>query len=964
MSLARVLLVEDHVLNRELAEAVLADAGYEVVIAPDGEAGLAAAHSAHPDVILMDIELPGLDGLEATRRLKADATTREIPVLALTAYAMRGDEERARAAGCDGYLTKPIDRRALLTALGECLAARRTAVRDAEIATVLVVDDHTPNREVLAGYLAHVPCEVRHAIDGESALAAVAMDAPDLILLDVMMPGLDGFTVLRRLKANPTTATIPVVLVTALAERGDLMEGLDAGADEFLSKPVDRVELLARVRTLLRLKRLRDEREAETRSRLVSSEQRYHDLVQGLDAIVWEADAATLQFTFVSQRAETILGYAPARWLAEPSFWLTFVHPDDRERVVAVCRQAVRDERSQELEYRAVAADGHVVWLRDVVRVIRDDGDPRCKLRGLLVDITERREAAEALRESEERYALAARGANDGLWDWNLRTDELYLSPRWKSMLGHGEDELPNRPESWLGRVHPADIASLRAEIAAHLDGQTPHFEHEHRILDKTEAHRWMLSRGLAVRDPAGRAYRMTGSQTDITQRKEAEAQLLHDALHDALTGLPNRALFMDRLVRLIERAQRQPGYGFAVLWLDLDRFKIVNDSLGHLRGDQLLVEIAQRLKTRLRPEDTVARVGGDEFTFLLEDIRGVEEAVAVADQIQEVLALPFDLHGHEVYTTASIGIALSTAGYERPEDMLRDADTAMYRAKALGKARHAVFERTMHTSTVALLQSATDLRRAIEHHDFEVYYQPIVTLDSGKLAGFEALVRWRHPDRGIISPAEFIPVAEDIGLIVPIGRAVLREACRQMRAWQTQFPESDSLAVSVNLSAKQLALPDIVEQIGAILWETGLDCRHLKLEITESVLMEDLEAITAVLQRLRAQGICISVDDFGTGYSSLSYLHRLPVDILKIDRSFITGLGLDAGRSAIVHAIITLARDLGMDVIAEGVETPEQLAQLKQLQCKHGQGYLFSMARTADDAAELIASERGYVLR
>ena len=552
-----------------------------------------------------------------------------------------------------------------------------------------------------------------------------------------------------------------------------------------------------------------------------------------------------------------------------------------------------------------------------------------------------RKKTEEALRESEERYALACRGANDGLWDWNLQRNQVHFSPRWKSMLGYEESEMGGSPEEWFNRVHPEDLARVKADITAHLSGHTPHYENECRMLHKDGTYRWMLSRGLVVRDASGVASRMAGSQTDITEGKVA----------DGLTGLPNRVLFMDRLARCIERAKRREGYLFAVLFLDLDRFKVINDSLGHGIGDQLLIALARRLGECLRSGDTVAhfggshtfaRLGGDEFTILLEDIKNVSDAIRVADRIQKELAPPFNLGGHEVFTTTSIGIALSTTGCERPEDLLRDADTAMYRAKALGKARYEVFDLVMREHAVARLQLETDLRRALERQEFRVYYQPILSLRTDQIVGFEALSRWQHPSRGLLLPEEFVPLAEETGLIVPIGQWVLREACRQMQAWQPILLVTSPFVMSVNVSSKQFMQADLAEQIGKILMETGLSPRSLKLEITESVIMENTKLVKGVLQELKTLDICLGIDDFGTGYSSLSYLHRFPIDTLKIDRSFVGQMGSDRESAAIVRTIITLAHHLGMDVIAEGLETAEQLARLRALECEYGQGYLF----------------------
>lgn len=439
-----------------------------------------------------------------------------------------------------------------------------------------------------------------------------------------------------------------------------------------------------------------------------------------------------------------------------------------------------------------------------------------------------------------------------------------------------------------------------------------------------------------------------------IIHRKQSEELLRHNAFHDRLTNLPNRVLFMNRLADALKLKRRRKNYLFAVLFIDLDRFKLVNDSLGHMVGDQLLIAIARCLESCLRPKDTVARFGGDEFAILLKNIKDVNDAISVVRRIQEQLKLPFKLNGQEVFTSISVGIALNTIDYERPEDLLRDADTAMYQAKALGKARYEVFNSAMHDHVLTLLQLENSLQRAVERQELQIHYQPIVFLETGKITGFEALVRWQHPDRGLIFPNDFISIAEETGVIIPIGYWVLREVCRQLRAWQLQFPES-SLTISVNLSSKQFLQADLVTQISQILQETGLNPRHLKLEISESVIMENPESATVMLLQLKDLGFELHMDDFGTGYSSLSYLHRFPFDLLKIDRSFISRMDVNGKDLEIVRAIITLARNLNIDVIAEGLETAEQLAQLRALQCKYGQGYLFSKPVDQEVAEALI---------
>jgi diguanylate cyclase (GGDEF)-like protein/PAS domain S-box-containing protein len=564
-------------------------------------------------------------------------------------------------------------------------------------------------------------------------------------------------------------------------------------------------------------------------------------------------------------------------------------------------------------------------------------------VRRALRDAAERAEhqrALAALRESEERFALAVRGANDGLWDWNLKTGRIYFSPRWKAMLALAEDEIGDDPEEWFSRIHPEDAPRVRSEIELHLPGLTPHFESEHRIRGRDGSYRWVLSRGLAVRDTAGKAYRVAGSQTDITERKEAEKQLLRNAFYDTLTGLPNRALFLDRIGRAIEFGKRYEDYLFAALFLDFDRFKIINDSLGHLAGDQLLIAIGQRLKSCLRFGDTVARLGGDEFAILLEDIQDVDGATRVADQIQEALQRPFKLGRQEVFITASIGITSSATSYEQPEELLRDAETAMYRAKALGKARYDVFDLNLHARAVALLELEADLRRAVAGQEFQVYYQPIIALPSGQIAGVEALLRWHHPRRGLVAPAEFIPLAEETGLIAPLGEWVLRTVCRQNQAWQAAGVHN--LRTTVNFSARQFQYPGLLEMIEQALRQAQLPAQALELEITESTAMKDIDFSIAALTQLSRMGVRIAIDDFGTGYSSLAYLKRFPLNTLKIDQSFVRGLASDPDDAAIIAATIAMAHSLKLEVIAEGVETPEQLAFLRAQHCDEVQGHYF----------------------
>jgi diguanylate cyclase (GGDEF)-like protein/PAS domain S-box-containing protein len=546
------------------------------------------------------------------------------------------------------------------------------------------------------------------------------------------------------------------------------------------------------------------------------------------------------------------------------------------------------------------------------------------------------------LRSSQERYALAVRGANDGIWDWDLVASRAYFSPRWKTMLGHTVEEIGESAEDdWFARVHPDDVGRLRGAIGRHLAGRSPHFESEHRIRHATGGYRWVLSRGVAIRDRDGTATRMAGSMSDITDRKDAEQRLLHDALHDALTGLPNRALFMDRVTLALTRAERHPDYRCAILFLDLDRFKLVNDSFSHAVGDQLLIALARRLASSLRPGDTVARLGGDEFTILLDDVGAARDAAEVADRIQRALNEPFRVDGRELFVTASVGISLSESDI-RAAELLRNADIAMYDAKHQGKARSAVFDVTMHSRVVGQLQLENDLRTAIDTGTLRVFYQPIVDLGSGRLSGCEALARWPAGD-SVVLPEDFIPVAEDTGLIGSLGRYVLDEACARLTDWRRRGVVGLDIPVSVNVSGHQLCEPDLAADVAAALRRHGLPAEALRLEITESTILYDPERMHSALAELRRIGVQSQIDDFGTGYSSLTLLHHFPGDTLKIDRSFVSAMHDDEGSEEIVRAIIALAHNLGMRVIGEGIEDHDQAAKLRALGCEYGQGYLFA---------------------
>jgi diguanylate cyclase (GGDEF)-like protein/PAS domain S-box-containing protein len=574
-------------------------------------------------------------------------------------------------------------------------------------------------------------------------------------------------------------------------------------------------------------------------------------------------------------------------------------------------------------------------------------------------EISERALIEAELRQSEERFSLAANGANDGLWDWDLDDDHIYYSPRWKEMLGYAEDELNANLQEWFARIHPQDLVEAQLAISAHLEGVSDHFEHEYRIRHQNGSYLWVLTRGLAIRDAAGNAYRMAGSQTDITSKKRAEEKLSHDALHDSLTGLPNRGLFLDRLERVIELTNRNKDYVFAVLFLDIDRFKNVNDRYGHLVGDDLLIAVGERLCSSTRASDTVSRLGGDEFVVLVEDIENLDEAITISSRIHEKICQPFIIDGHEIFTSCSIGIIKNDESYARAGDFLRDADFAMYRAKSDGRSRYIVFDSDMRTDLMDRIWMEHDLQQAIAEGQFCLNYQPILSLRTGRLVGFEALIRWLHPTQGLIEPMLFIPLAEETRMIIPIGRWVIEEACQQLKEWGEKYPGDQPLTMSVNISGVQLSSQEFVNQVEEIITYAGINPSHLTFEITERMIVEDNLVATKVISRLRDLGVRVHLDDFGTGYSALSYLQRYPIDILKIDRAFIGKIEENGETVEIIKAILNLARDLNMSVIAEGIETEYQFDLLKELNCHFGQGYYFAKPMTPEAAEGMLADNK-----
>jgi len=687
--------------------------------------------------------------------------------------------------------------------------------------SLLVVDDNVANRQLLSRRLARRGFDLTEAESGTRALALLAERTFDLILLDLEMPDLDGMQVLASIRQKWDADTLPVIIVTCRDEPEHLVAALEAGANDYVTKPVNLPVIEARVRTQL-----------------------------------------------------------AHRW------------------------------------------------------------------------------ALQALRVSEERYRVAVAGSNDGIWDWDLRSGVVHFSERWSAILGLQGQRLQASIDEWFMRVHPEDVDRLRAEMREATEGRSTHFESQHRVRHTSGSYRWVLSRAAVVADEHGQPVRMAGSLTDITDGKVV----------DALTGLPNRALFMDRLRWFIDRSRRHPEQMFAVVVVDLDRVKTINDSLGHGAGDQLLAAVARRLEKSVRSMDfvarlpghdapiaaqfghTVARMGGDEFTMLLGDVSSPDDAETVAERVRRTVEAPFSIDGREVFISASIGVVVSAGEGPEAEDLVRDADVAMYRAKTLGGNRVQMFDGALRGLALRKLQLEIDLRKAIESDQLEVELQPIVRVTDRHVSGFEALVRWRREDGRLVGAEEFVNVAEECGLVFNLDLWVLARVCQLLRSW----PAAE-YRVAVNLSGRSLKQPDLVERIERILADTDVSADRLEIEITESAAIDSLQMATATLQRLRALGLRLSLDDFGTGYSSLSYPHRLPIDTVKIDRSFIDRIGRPSDDREIVRSIVELAHRLKLEVVAEGVETRDQWQALAGLQCERAQGYLFSRPVRCECARDLV---------
>lgn len=679
---------------------------------------------------------------------------------------------------------------------------------------VLVVDDEPINCVVMCRLLKAEGFDTIEAGNGIEALEAVEANELTLVLLDIAMPGMDGFEVLKTLREQHSQLDLPVIMVTASEETSQVVKAFEQGANDFINKPFDPAVTMARI---------------------------------------------NMHLQFAESRAD--------------------------------------------------------------------------------------------LRKSEERYALVAQGTNDGLWDWDLLKNEIFFSPRWFAILAIEESENP-APDTWFERIHPEDLPRVTDELKRHFTGTgvTPLFETEMRMRHKDGSFRWTLCRGLAVFDENGMAQRIAGSLTDITEGKVA----------DALTGLPNRVLFRERLERSVARQKRDKNFNFSLLYLDLDNFKLVNDSMGHEAGDRLLVAIARRLESSLREaESIVCRIGGDEFAILVEGFQDRDAPIEIARRIISSVGAPISIgYGREVYASVSVGVSYSSDGHEDANEMVQAADTAMYRAKEQGKSCYRVFDPAMKRDATKRLSLENELRNAVQNGQLTCHFQPIIETENRKVCGFESLVRWNHEKWGNVSPAEFIPIAEECGLIDTIGMIVIRKSCQQLAAWQKADPRFADLHVNVNLSSRQLKCNNLVDKVLDVITDTGISPSSLRIEVTEGTIMGNPDQGASVLSSLQREGVKIEIDDFGTGYSSLSSIHKLSPDSVKIDRSFVKSIGQSNDKKTVVGAILALADELKIDVVGEGIETEKQHAILKKMGVKYAQGFLYSQPLTPEKLFDYVVAE------
>lgn len=987
-----ILVVDDVDINSILLTKMLASAGHQKIqTAASGREALVALNFDNDEpvdieLILLDVIMNDINGIEVCRKLRKDRRYDNVPIIMVTAQNEEEDLALAFEAGANDYITRPVRKLELLSRVKSALRLRdereRRQQREAELQES---EDRIKQlfqatfKSTKEGIILHTESIIIDA--NESISSLLGYDMIEMIGTDALFflekeearrvrqltennPGVAVETVAtsREKKKIPIEVSckiipyqgqeVKVTNIRDISERKAAEEALNikarrqAALAEIGQKALEKLDLDALHSNIIEL--------------LV-------EMLKVKDVCIWEFDIAKQQMKLVDsfghkhlQGKIVPLEEKGLHWLNSHSYGPVIV--EDKIQKEIMPEEMVLNNTGAIV----TTPIGQISTLYGIIGICSNtaqefDNDDISFLQSvslMLAYTINRKRSEAALAASEERYSIAMRGANDGIWDWDLVTEKVYFSDRWKHMLGYEVDEINDDIQEWFGRVHEEDLPRLRAQIDTYKNSGTEHFESEFRIQLKDGSYRWFLSRGIALREgKTNTAYRMAGSQTDIHDRKRAEEQLLHDAFHDALTGMPNRALFLDRVGRAIERCQQDKNSRYVVLYLDLDRFKIINDSMGHHQGDELLKQVSKRIAEAVHPGDTVARFGGDEFSILSENFNDLSDIYRFVENIKAAVAKPYEINGQELVTSASVGIAVSETGYRNATEVLRDADIAMYRAKNEGRGSHVVFDKAMFNRAAEILQLEANLRKAVEEQQLVVHYQPIINLKEKKISGFEALIRWEHPTRGTIPPGQFIPVAEESGLIIPIGAFVFEQACFQARKFIEQGNED--IQIAVNVSAIQFKDSGFLEVVESAIEKSEIEPRHIKIEITESLAMTDVDYTIMMLTKIGRLGIEISVDDFGTGYSSLSYLKKFPINTLKIDQSFVKGVDLDDDDAAIIDAIIAISASLNFSVVAEGVESKEELDFLKKRKCDYVQGYYFSKPLNAIQAEEYLSKNQ-----
>ncbi len=835
---------------------------------------------------------------------------------------------------------------------------------------VILIADYTLDAlKLLSHALSQEGYDVRSVHDGHLALNSAKATPPDLILLDVEMPGLNGYEVCQQLKADPKTADIPVIFISPLQAAIDKTRVFQVGGADYITKPLHLDEVLARVHSQLNLHlsvkqihqlevaaeqrvqksahhlqavnqalvaKFREQQQVEQSLR--DSEEKLRQISDHVQEVFWLLDidsetALETRFSYINPAFEKIWGHPRQTLYNDSHLWIESIHPADRERVTAAFAQLLHQGTYDE-EYRIMRPDGTIRWIRDRGFPIRDLHGKVYRIAGLAEDMTAR---VRAQQECDHCFKLSL----DLLFIADLQGQLQRVNPAWAGILGYSQEELMEL--NWADIIHPDELPLVESALTT-LQHDTEISELEMQCRHRDGSYVWVAWNAV----PLVQEHLIYGTGRDISEHKTSEARLIYETLHDALTGLVNRPCFLQRLELAIKKQRRFPKNHFAVLFIDLDGFKSVNDTLGHGVGDQLLIRIAQILLQSVREVDTVARLGGDEFTVLLEDCQHPREVLEIAERIQKNLESALNIQHHEIFMSASIGIVVGTPKYQQASEVLRDADSAMHRAKANGKARYAVFDEVMYADTLHHAELEKSLHQAIAKQELEIHYQPIVSLgDDIAIEGLEVLVRWQHPQQGLIPASEFIPIAEELGLINAIGEWVLQEACMQFCRWQQLQPQFQHLYLSINISGQQLREPSLLQTLTRMLAETHIPAHCLRFEITESSLINNTRIAAELLEQIRELGIHISLDDFGTGFSALSYLHQLPIDTIKIDRSFVRLLQKSDRERSIITAILSLSQALGLATVAEGIETEAQLEALQELNCTAGQGFYFSPPMT-----------------